>query len=72
MFGTHYATLPHAFTMAARAHIQLYYDIVSPYSYIAFETLTRYAKADAWNFDLELCPVRIEPLARLQIHDLIQ
>ncbi|KAH7099909.1 thioredoxin-like protein [Auriculariales sp. MPI-PUGE-AT-0066] len=45
--------------MLTRARIRLYYDIVSPYSYIAFETLTRYAKAGVWNFDLELCPTSI-------------
>ncbi|CEL59641.1 Glutathione S-transferase kappa 1 OS=Mus musculus GN=Gstk1 PE=1 SV=3 [Rhizoctonia solani AG-1 IB] len=37
-----------------RISIKLCYDIVSPYSYLAFESLTRYR--DLWNIDLELCP----------------
>ncbi|KAG8688439.1 Glutathione S-transferase kappa 1 [Ceratobasidium sp. 394] len=37
-----------------RISIKLCYDIVSPYSYLAFEALTRYR--DIWNIDLELCP----------------
>ncbi|KAJ1308744.1 hypothetical protein OPQ81_004435 [Rhizoctonia solani] len=37
-----------------RITIKLCYDIVSPYSYLAFETLTRYR--ELWNIDLELCP----------------
>lgn len=43
------------------ARIQLYYDIISPYSYLAFEALTRYARTGAWNVELELCPVRCAP-----------
>ncbi|KAG8681725.1 hypothetical protein FRC09_017292, partial [Ceratobasidium sp. 395] len=37
-----------------RISIKLCYDIVSPFSYLAFEVLTRYR--DIWNIDLELCP----------------
>ncbi|KAH7343700.1 putative glutathione s-transferase kappa 1 [Rhizoctonia solani] len=37
-----------------RITIKLCYDIVSPYSYLAFESLTRYR--ELWNIDLELCP----------------
>ncbi|CAE6397482.1 unnamed protein product [Rhizoctonia solani] len=37
-----------------RISVKLCYDIVSPYSYLAFESLTRYR--DLWNIDLELCP----------------
>ncbi|CUA70111.1 Glutathione S-transferase kappa 1 [Rhizoctonia solani] len=37
-----------------RISIKLCYDIVSPYSYLAFETLTQYR--ELWNIDLELCP----------------
>ncbi|CAE6404917.1 unnamed protein product [Rhizoctonia solani] len=37
-----------------RISIKFCYDIVSPYSYLAFESLTRYR--ELWNIDLELCP----------------
>ncbi|KAF8607996.1 putative glutathione s-transferase kappa 1 [Ceratobasidium sp. AG-I] len=37
-----------------RVSIKLCYDIVSPFSYLAFETLVRYR--EIWNIDLELCP----------------
>lgn len=38
-----------------RISIKLYYDVVSPFSYLAFEILTRYR--ELWNMDLELCPI---------------
>ncbi|KDQ13161.1 hypothetical protein BOTBODRAFT_33773 [Botryobasidium botryosum FD-172 SS1] len=41
--------------MPPRIHIKFYYDIISPYSYFAFETLRRYR--DAWNINLTLKPV---------------
>ncbi|CAE7190607.1 unnamed protein product [Rhizoctonia solani] len=37
-----------------RISVKLCYDIVSPYSYLAFESLTRYR--ELWNIDLQLCP----------------
>ncbi|QRV72441.1 DSBA-like thioredoxin domain protein [Ceratobasidium sp. AG-Ba] len=37
-----------------RISIKLCYDVVSPFSYLAFEILVRYR--DIWNIDLELCP----------------
>ncbi|KZV87041.1 thioredoxin-like protein [Exidia glandulosa HHB12029] len=54
-----------------RAKIQLYYDIISPYSYLAFETLTRYArlgkahKPEGWDVDLELCPAALGGLHKV-------
>lgn len=36
-------------------HLELYYDIVSPYSYLAFTALCRYERR--WNLDLELKPI---------------
>lgn len=35
--------------------VELYYDIVSPYSYLAFAALNRYERR--WQLDLELLPV---------------
>ncbi|XP_065917325.1 glutathione S-transferase kappa 1-like [Dysidea avara] len=34
--------------------IKLYYDVMSPYSYIGFEVLHQYKQK--WNFHLQLCP----------------
>uniref|UniRef100_A0A023FUN8 Glutathione S-transferase kappa n=1 Tax=Amblyomma parvum TaxID=251391 RepID=A0A023FUN8_AMBPA len=38
----------------SRITVELFYDVVSPYSYIAFETLIRYRTP--WNLDLKLTP----------------
>ncbi len=35
--------------------IELFYDCLSPYSWLAFEVLHRYKKI--WNFELELKPI---------------
>lgn len=43
----------------ARARIQLYYDIISPYSYLAFEALTRYTRTGVWDVELQLCPAAL-------------
>lgn len=42
----------------AKHSVKLYYDVISPFSYIAFEVLLRYSKR--WeNMDLKLQPVWI-------------
>ncbi|KND04374.1 uncharacterized protein SPPG_00103 [Spizellomyces punctatus DAOM BR117] len=41
--------------MPVRPSIKFYYDVVSPYSYIAFHLLRRYRPT--WNFDLVLVPM---------------
>lgn len=38
----------------SRVTVELFYDVISPYSYLAFETLTRYRAP--WNLDLKLKP----------------
>ncbi|XP_025056546.1 glutathione S-transferase kappa 1 isoform X3 [Alligator sinensis] len=40
--------------MAAARRVQLFYDVVSPYSWLAFEALCRYQHI--WNVDLHLRP----------------
>ncbi|XP_065918247.1 glutathione S-transferase kappa 1-like isoform X2 [Dysidea avara] len=37
--------------------IKLYYDVMSPYSWIGFEVLHRYKQK--WDLDLQLCPFQI-------------
>lgn len=37
-----------------RLLVELYYDVVSPYSYFAFEVLCRYRQP--WNLQLDLKP----------------
>jgi 2-aminoadipate transaminase len=44
-----------AATHALSTRVQLFFDVISPYSWIAFEILTRYR--DIWSIDLELVPV---------------
>ncbi|XP_064395176.1 glutathione S-transferase kappa 1-like isoform X2 [Halichondria panicea] len=34
--------------------VQMFYDVVSPYSWVGFELLQRYSRK--WNFVLDLCP----------------
>ncbi|KAL5477940.1 hypothetical protein EMCRGX_G024803 [Ephydatia muelleri] len=38
----------------AKKLVQLYYDVLSPYSWIGFETLCRYRQK--WNVELRFCP----------------
>lgn len=44
---------------AARSRIVLYYDIVSPWSFVAFRTLRAYARLWEKEADLELCPFNL-------------
>ncbi|KAG8762767.1 Glutathione S-transferase kappa 1 [Ceratobasidium sp. 428] len=43
--------------MAKPVTVKFYFDIVSPFSYFAFERLCRYEKA--WNMSIELYPVHL-------------
>jgi len=49
--------------MPRRVKFELYYDIGSPRSYIAFETLLRYASV--WNIDLDLHPLPLGAIHKL-------
>lgn len=40
--------------MTSRKVIELFYDVVSPYSWLGFEVMCRYR--NVWNIDLKLCP----------------
>jgi len=40
--------------MASMKRVQLFYDVLSPYSWVGFELLIRYSKR--WSIQLELCP----------------
>ena len=42
---------------AKRLVVELYYDVVSPYSYFCFEALTRYRQP--WDMDLRLKPFHL-------------
>ena len=51
----------HALSLASPVHlsvmtkvVQLFYDVISPYSWIGFETLCRYRQR--WRMELQLCP----------------
>lgn len=39
---------------SSKLKIQLFYDVVSPFSWVAFEVLCQYRKP--WNMELEFCP----------------
>ncbi|XP_068111497.1 glutathione S-transferase kappa 1 [Hyperolius riggenbachi] len=40
--------------MSKRRVLELFYDVVSPYSWLGFEVMCRYK--DIWNVDVKLCP----------------
>ncbi|XP_024123661.1 glutathione S-transferase kappa 1 [Oryzias melastigma] len=40
--------------MASRKVVELFYDVVSPYSWLGFEVMCRYRHI--WNIELKLCP----------------
>ncbi|KAM9327305.1 glutathione S-transferase kappa 1 [Gastrophryne carolinensis] len=40
--------------MSSRKVLELFYDVVSPYSWLGFEVMLRYK--NLWNVDLRLCP----------------
>lgn len=42
---------------AKRLVVELYYDVVSPYSYFCFEALSRYRQP--WDMDLKLKPFHL-------------
>ncbi|XP_046551187.1 glutathione S-transferase kappa 1-like [Haliotis rubra] len=42
--------------MSAKKRVELFYDVVSPYSWFAFEVLCRYRASGAWNINLQLRP----------------
>ncbi|KAB5586650.1 hypothetical protein PHYPO_G00004110 [Pangasianodon hypophthalmus] len=46
--------LAHALNKMSRKVIELFYDVVSPYSWLGFEVLCRYR--NVWNIDLKLRP----------------
>ena len=50
-------------TAPARTTIMLFYDVISPYSYIAFETLCRYRQK--WNMDIKFRPIVLGSLRKL-------
>lgn len=46
----------------SRIAVELFYDVISPYSYIAFETLLRYQTP--WNLDVKLKPFFLADVIR--------
>nr|ARR97149.1 gluthathione S-transferase kappa [Haliotis discus discus] len=42
--------------MSAKKRVELFYDVVSPYSWFAFEVLCRYRASGSWNINLQLRP----------------
>lgn len=49
--------------MQKRPEIIFYYDVVSPYSYFAFETLCKYR--DIWNINVTLKPVSLGAIMQI-------
>ncbi|XP_067305709.1 glutathione S-transferase kappa 1-like [Pseudorasbora parva] len=48
--------------LSSRKMVKLYYDVASPYSWLAFEVLFRYR--NVWNIDLKLKPVYLGGVIR--------
>ncbi|XP_068753578.1 glutathione S-transferase kappa 1-like [Montipora capricornis] len=47
----------------AKRTVELFYDVLSPYSWVAFEVLCRYRPK--WNLDLKLCPFSLQGIMGL-------
>ena len=48
--------------MPPRVKFELFYDIGSPFTYLAYEVLLRYE--NIWNLDLQIYPVSRQSYAR--------